>query len=62
MNKKSGAAEFLSKFVAYCCILAGVSPASTMFDTPLTMVLNLCGIACAVGSVWWLLRLRQRFG
>ena len=57
-------AEFTRKFAAYFCILIGVSAAIVPIheSLSLTIALNMSGVACAIGGVWWLVRLRRRFG
>jgi hypothetical protein len=57
-------AGFTSKLAAYSCILIGVNLAIIPIFESLTgtIALNLSGVACAIAGIWWLVRLRRRFG
>ena len=57
-------AEFWRKFAACVCISVGFVGVITpvLGRLPLTCALNLSGVAWIVGGVWWLIRLRRRFG
>lgn len=57
-------AEFWRKLTAYVCIFVGLVGISTPIfgSLLLTCALNLSGVAWIVGGIWWLIRLRRRFG